>query len=342
MTGFKRVPAQPSRSRYSELYERYADLLSVDRLVGRWEIARFDDTPGDVSKGMRPVVTGEIPHALEFIATTSRGIVIWRQGGIQGWRRGRFFGITLQEGRAYSFHETGRHGRIVSLDLESNLGGEMVTHIWGLNRWIHQIDFIDDDLVVVDTLRNRFLLYPNVEDLRSRHHSARHQVINPTPRDRKGRRSPHYRTFNSVYRHEDRIYVVAHNHSVVTGRESEVWVFDKDWALLETLPTGGHCCHNVVSHEDGLVINHSLEQAVTIDGLEVAKTKGFNRGIAYNGEYILIGSSIFAEDHTQRDHDDAFVEVFDRNFKPVGQIVLPQCSLRDVRFLNGDRSLSNQ
>ncbi|MBQ1026185.1 hypothetical protein [Micromonospora sp. C95] len=223
----------------------------------------------------------------------------------------------------------------------ANLEGDPVYHIWGLNRWVHQIDFIDDDLAVVDTLRNRILVYPDIDSLSSRHCSVNRRIIAPAATGRKGRLSPHYRHFNSIYRHGGKIYVVAHNHSIVTGKESEIWVFDSAWRLLGILKTGGNCCHNVVSHEEGLITNHSLEQTVLLDGREVARVKGFNRGIAYDGEYILIGGSVFAKEYAQRDNDDGYIEVFDRRFEPVGRIVLPRCSMRDVRFLNNDRGLSN-
>ncbi|WP_416900995.1 hypothetical protein [Micromonospora echinospora] len=48
----------------------------------------------------------------------------------------------------------------------------MVTHLYGLSRWVHQIDFVDDELVVVDTLRNRLLCYPDVDRRSGRHWST--------------------------------------------------------------------------------------------------------------------------------------------------------------------------
>ncbi|MFI6226375.1 hypothetical protein ACIBCR_03525 [Micromonospora echinospora] len=344
---FRRVPPEAPRTRFSARYDRFADAFGADRIVGRWELARALDVPPRVPWTAVPHAVGDLPADLSFVTSTSHGIVVWADGRPRMLSPGRHFGLTLRDGRLYAFQITGRHGRIVSFPLgpdhvpEPGGGWRMVTHLYGLSRWVHQIDFVDDELVVVDTLRNRLLCYPDVDRRSGRHWSTAHRTVQLTPADRKGRASPHYRHFNSVYRHGDTIYVVAHNHSAGTGRKSDVWLLDEEFRLREIVPAGGMCCHNVVIHERGMLVCRSVEQTVALDGVDVLTTEGFGRGLAYDGRHLLVGASLFAEEYADRDHDDGFVDVYSADFTLVGRVVFPRSSIRDIRLLAGDRGLSN-
>jgi hypothetical protein len=341
VTTFRRVPPEAPRTRFGAYYDRYADLLGIDRVVGRWELARATDRPPQgVAPGM-PYASGDVPAELAFVASTNNGVILWAAGAPRMLSPGRHFGLTLRGGRVYAFQLTGRHGRVVSFDAGENRPDRIVTHLYGFNRWIHQLDFVDDELVVVDTLRNRLLIYPDVERARRRSCATSHRTIPLTPADRRGRESPNYRHFNSIYRHGAAIYVMAHNHTFVTGRKSEIWILDRRYRLQEVLPAGGSCCHNMIMHETGLITCRSLEQTVAVGGHDVFKAAGFTRGAAYDGKWLLIGCSTFAEDFAGRDHDDSKVAVLASDMTVLGHVNFPRSSIRDIRLLTGDRGLSN-
>jgi hypothetical protein len=177
--------------------------------------------------------------------------------------------------------------------------------------------------------------------MRNRHCSAATGIVQLTPADRKGRASPNYRHFNSIYRHDRTIYVVAHNHTLRTGRPSEVWHLDLDYGLREVVPAGGSCCHNVVMHEKGPLLCRSIEGSLALDGADVLHGEGFMRGLAYDGRHVLVGSSTFARDHADRDHDDGVIDVLTADLAPSGRIIFPRSSVRDIRMLSVDRGLSN-
>jgi hypothetical protein len=347
MRAFRRVPTEARRTRFSARYDRFADAFGADRIVGRWELARATDTPPPTPWNGVPYAVGDLPADLSFVTSTSNGIVVWSDGRPRMISPGRHFGLTLRDERLYAFQITGRHGRIISFPLgigripEPGAGWRMVTHLYGLNRWIHQIDFVDDELILTDTLRNRLLCYPAIERTVGRHCSTRHRTIQLTPDDRKGRLSPHYRHFNSIYRNGDTIFVVAHNHWAGTGRKSDVWLLDGEFRLREVVPAGGSCCHNVVIHERGMLVCRSVEQTVALDGVDLLTTEGFGRGLAYDGRHLLVGASMFAEEYADRDHDNGFIDVYAADFTPRGRVVFPRSSIRDIRFLAGDRGLSN-
>lgn len=326
------------RSRLADGYDRYSDLAGLDRVFGRWERRIAGRRRASVSS-YDPYCEVNLPDRLGFVVATSTGLFACRGSTMRRCAAGRYFGVTIRDGRLYAFEQAGMHGQIVSFDL-ADLAAAPVLHIWGFNRWIHQIDFLDDELAVVDTLHNRILVYRDVGK-EPVHWTRHHRDIAPAGRDRKGRHSPDHRQFNSIHRSAGKIHVVAHNDSVSTGRASEIWVLDERWRVVEVLPTDGYSCHNLVPHEKGRLMNFSLQRSLRLSAAEVYSADGFNRGLAYDGEYVLVGVTPFAEHFADRELSSGFVDVLSNDFRRVGRVVFPRSSVRDLRIIDKDLGLSN-
>jgi hypothetical protein len=328
------------RSKVFDLYDRYYDRLLLERILGPWEsrVARRRQQMSSVSHDL--YFEGDLPDHLGFIVATSRGLVVCRGNTVQHIIAGRYFGVTIRGTRVYAYEQVGMHGQIVSFEL-TDFAAPSSVHIWGLNRWIHQIDFLDDGLAVVDTLHNRILFYRDIGHSAPVHWSGFDRIIFPAGRDRKGRHSPSHRQFNSIYRSNDKIYVVAHNDSARTGRASEIWTFDARWRPIDISPVDGRSCHNLVPHQEGMLINWSQQKSLRLEGAEVYAACGFNRGLAYDGQYVLVGISPLAAHFADRENHAGCVDVLSNDFRRIGRLIVPNSNVRDIRITERDLGLSN-
>ena len=85
--------------------------------------------------------------------------------------RGSFFGMTIKDNSVYCFQSCGRigetdnKGRILKLSINNNRIESADVFVKGLDDGCHQIDFIGEDLVVVDCFNGRLLqIKPGVKD----------------------------------------------------------------------------------------------------------------------------------------------------------------------------------
>nr|BAO20179.1 hypothetical protein [Sphaerisporangium sp. SANK 60911] len=322
------------------MYDSHLAYRAAARWTALLESPRRSSLPPGEDGRVRVSVEGE-PPAAPFAVTTSKGLFLWRGDELRHLVPGPTFGLTVgPDGTLYVFQQTGHHGRVLRVRHDEETA-KVSTWIWGLSRWVHQIDFVGEHLLVTDTWRNRVLAYRALPGVRRLHASRPDWTLFVGEDSRDGRFSPGYHHVNSVYRHGDLLYVMAHNHSLHTGRESEIWTFGPGRGLAGVEPTRGRCCHNVVLRDGKLMFCRSLEGTLAYDGADVFTTDGFTRGLSVTEDAVLVGVSRFAEDPARRDADGASVEVLDRDFTWRGRIGLYGCQIRDIRSLPYDLGLSN-
>ena len=150
----------------------------------------------------------------------------------------------------------------------------------------HQIEWVDDRLLVVDTGRERLSVY-----------GADGRPIRDVPLGKldwdrgPGKRLGHH--FNSVHRSGDRVWIVAHGHD----QPSEVW--ELSWPTLEVVNvhiTKASWAHNVWDGEFGLVICDSysgrLQDVCTGQTIWATGERGaITRGLAVNSTHLFVGHS---------------------------------------------------
>ena len=159
-----------------------------------------------------------------------------------------------------------------------------------LLRQAHQIEWVEDKILVADTGNNSLAVFNYQGKFLERIYL---NEIKQDDKDR-GRTGNH---FNSVHRVGDRVYVVAHNYE----KPSEVWVLS--WPGLEVVDrivTNAAWAHNVWESELGLVICDSKHGSLhdVISGETVWKSDdpmAFTRGLAVSEDYIFVGSSHYQE-----------------------------------------------
>jgi hypothetical protein len=124
---------------------------------------------------------------------------------------------------------------------------------------------------------------------------------------------------------------VAHNDTVRTRRSSELYLLDGSGGVIERVPMGGSCCHNVGVVAGRLVTRRSLEGCVVVDGREVLAGQGFLRGLGIGPDYFVIGRSACQGDRRARQLGEGGVIITGTDFSPLASIRLTGTTVHDVR-----------
>ncbi len=187
-----------------------------------------------------------------------------------------------------------------------------------LMKQAHQIEWVEDKVLVADTGNNSLAVFNNQGKFLERIY------FNEIKQDDKdlGRTGNH---FNSVHRVRDRVYVVAHNYE----KPSEVWVLSwPELKILEKIVTKAAWAHNVWECEWGLVICDSRHGSLydVISGETIWKSdepKAFTRGLAATKDFIFVGCSVYQE-RKERYWKSGKVWILDRKtLRMLDEIPLP-------------------
>jgi hypothetical protein len=195
----------------------------------------------------------------------------------------------------------------------------------------HQIEWVEDRLLVADTGRERVSAY-----------SADGALIGDvTLGDGDWDRGPdgqmgHH--FNSVHRSGGRVWVVAHNHD----RPSEVW--ELTWPALELVEihvTGASWAHNLWEGAHGLVVCDSRSGRLQeVRSGETVWASGerdaISRGLAVSADHLFIGRSEPSGRHGRIVNDGGLWVVDRDTLTTVEEIRFPGLGcVNEVRLLDG-------
>lgn len=251
---------------------------------------------------------------------------------------GQFYGITIDDDTIHAFEACGRprergsRGRIVRLRHEGGYIVEADVLACGLDNGCHQLDLIDDRIVLTDTYNQRLLSFPR----KGGEATTLHPLL--APDDPSG---PGYLHVNSLLAHRDRIYLLLHNDSLRSGRDSEIAIFDRSWRRTGTIPLAGQGCHNLAILEDGMLIacGSAKGELVGPDGWRVAVSDRMTRGLSIDDEMVVVGGSVKLE-RAVRDEAPGEVYFLDRDYRLMTTLSLPG-PVMEIRRIDGrDRSLS--
>jgi hypothetical protein len=288
--------------------------------------------PSPVNEDYQPSsIEGAVPDISFLVATTHAGLLLFTGSRVRRLFRGRdFFGLTTRGGRWYAFQRVGvGSGRIISFRLDGGLAVDTRTEIAGLLRGVHQIDFVGDTLWIVDTFHDRILVVP--VDAIGSHWRRRAAVHYPIGRSGIGRERPNHAHFNSVLGRDEGVYLVAHHHGAETGRDSELFLLDRDGTVRDRQPLGGSDCHNIAVLDGERVFCRSKEGTVRLGSSDVLRLDGYVRGLGLGTDFHLVGTSAIAESRDRRADGAGSVVVTDRSFVPVATAVLPRTQVYEIR-----------
>ncbi len=319
----------------SRLHRRARNALSRIRQDAQYTLGLLGalrvDPPCNPWVEVRP--EGRTRYLPPFLAGTQSGLLYVHEG--RAWRLfgGSVYGVASAAGSRewYVFQRIPRSfGRLLRVDLQD---GETRSLARFLSTGVHQVDVVNGRLAVVDTYNNAIMCYDG--------HGKRLQMIHPCGSLENGRVSSNYRHFNSVFAAEEAIYVVAHNQSAKTGKDSEILVLDSQWRPMRVIPTESGSAHNVAVIDGRLWHCDSRGGSLVVDGEPVYREPGlFTRGLAVNRDNVLVGGSETA-DRGDRGSTEGQVIMLNRSFEYLGRIRFPGGGgVQELRFLEGDLAMS--
>lgn len=286
---------------------------------------------------------GETPRTAFLAATAGAGLLLYSNGRFFKLLAGRkCFGLTRHGDRWYTFLSTrSQCGKIISFRLDADKARDVRTVLWGLSGGVHQIDFVDDELFVMDTYNNRILIYPHETLGRKRHWRSRAKSIYPCGMLDHGRDSSNYAHLNSVFASGGRIHLLAHNETMKSGRSSEEIVLRDDLEIETVQDLGGGNCHNLYVDDKLCVVCRSKEGTLAVNGVDVLSVSGFTRGFSISENHLVLGASDFQQDRSRRKDADGWIFVCDLDFRIRSTIRLPRVSVHEIRQVDRpDLSLS--
>ena len=248
---------------------------------------------------------------------------------------GQFFGITVRGSALYLFQANGPliskvpRGRILRLEVEGGFvrGAEVVAR--GLDNGCHQIDFLGDRLVVVDTYNQAIVILNEKFEV-----ERRVQPLGPAAlEDWKGG----YAHVNSILGRGDEIYLLKQNGGTKTGKNSELVRCDRDFNVRSVTRLPGGTCHNIVFLEEGRLLVCDSRGGTLVDeqGVVADVGPGFLRGLSVDRETVVVGESKHADRWTRRLFAGGNVYFFDRRFQLLSKLSLPGAP-KDIRKIDGD------
>ena len=271
--------------------------------------------------------------SLGCLFCTGTGVYILREAKCTQLLSGNFFGCTRHDGYYYFFQKLQYSGRILKCSIHEDAINEWSVFKDNLSRNIHQIDVINEHVVVTDPSNNRLLVLDTG--------GVTVREVYPLGKLSNGKSSSNYAHFNSVFCQGNSVYVVAHNYTQYSGRASELLVLDKDsFKLREVFSNIGRCAHNVIARDGYTLVCDSLEGILTNQGKEVARMNTFTRGLAMNDDYVIVGGSMYGK-RAERIGKDCFAYFLTRDFTKVLEITFENIGpMFEVRFLGKDYGLS--
>ncbi|MCA9136334.1 MAG: hypothetical protein KDB00_06240 [Planctomycetales bacterium] len=238
---------------------------------------------------------------------------------------GQFFGISQLDDAWYVFQRLSCwSGRIIRFTLSSEGMVDAMQVITRISPGCHQIDFLGRTLYITDTYNNRLLVYE--QSGRRWNRISEHF---PGGRLDRGRDSANYAHMNSIWRSDDGIWLMFHNETKKTGRNSELICVDSNHDVIERLSTNASNSHNLVRLDGRFLYCDSLRGALVHGDEIVYQGQLFTRGLAVTDNLVVVGQSQYGA-REKRDQLGGSIAILDRNFKLLQQIETPGM-VQDIR-----------
>ncbi|MEZ5335189.1 MAG: hypothetical protein R2741_08120 [Methanolobus sp.] len=278
-------------------------------------------------------IEGEVQGV--YLIGTQKGLYILKNNNLSKLLDGRFYGITISSKKIYVFEKTGTsNGRIIELEINNNFEinkrGKVLIN--KLSPGCHQIDIVDDKLFIMDTYNNCILAY-NLSDFS-------YNAYYPLGKLDNGRKSNNYAHMNSLYHTENRFFVMCHNETSKTGRQSEILVLDSNLRKIEKIDTKASHAHNIVVLNNQFIYCDSTNNCLKVDNEIVFKGKHFTRGLSISKEHVLLGGSDHAK-RADRTKVNGYIYVLNHDFSLFTQFLVPGMVQEIRRLDKPDISLSN-
>jgi hypothetical protein len=271
------------------------------------------------------------------IVASREGLFVVNSKSYQRVLRGRFFGTTIKDGAIYCFQSCGKEeadkGRLLKISMSSGKISSIDVIAKGLDDGCHQIDFVGEDLLVVDCYNGRILqIKPGVPGHKA--HYPLGELSRSVARDE-------YH-MNSLAAHPDgTLWLLLHN---TAKKHSEVVVLDSQFQVVRRFFVDAGSAHNIVFTNDTaeyLIADSSRGRVITSQGVVVDTGLMMLRGISLDEQSCVVGDSFFATRLFRR-YVPGRVHFFDRaTWKCTSSLSIPAAPTEIRRIDGKDFSISN-
>ncbi len=262
-----------------------------------------------------------------FLISTKRGLYEIQNKKLFLIVKGEFYGLACLDDSVYLFQRLANKGRLLEFVRDKNVGFNEY-HIF-MNRQspgCHQIDIYQGILYVCDTYNNRIL---KIDPYTKTHLDT----FYPLGRLENGRNSINYGHINSIFLEDNKVFLVCHNHTRTTNRNSQVLVLDHNFSIKETINTSCDSAHNVIPYNNSFIICDSINGSLKLGDKIVFEAKCFTRGVCVTEDYILLGGSEYAE-RSKRENTEGYLFVLNKsNFKLINKTNFPGM-VQEIRRLD--------
>jgi hypothetical protein len=284
------------------------------------------------------LVDGDLRSA-ECLIASRQGLFAVNRHSFRLVCHGIFFGLTLKDGHLFAFEACDRPrdpssmGRIVRFDVVDQHICNPLILCDGLDNGCHQLAFVDQQLVLVDTYTQVLRLFDAAGRLI--------ETIQPVPEVGLARASGNARHMSESYVHMnsiavvgDHIHILLHNGSITPAKRSEVLIFDRQWRLSDRFGLDGFHCHDVLPYDDGLILYCGSQDGELLcsDGRKWKLTERMTRGLARNRSGVVVGTGDFAR-REQRLQATGSVIFLGNDMKSLVEIELPAAPTTIVDFV---------
>lgn len=281
------------------------------------------------------------PQKIKLLIGSNKGLLYYFNGKLIRLISKSVYGITYFENTYYVLQRTTKSSRILKINLNENSIEKPIENIKilvdGLSVGIHQLDIIGDHLYACDTYNNRILSIrlsgEIIEGIYPSGFLSKNSI-----------KSINYSHYNSIYSDFDKVYLVAHNDSLKSGRSSQIHVFDynNSWFPIKCEQNIGFSAHNFLIKKSDMYWCDSLNFSLIKNRETVFKLQNqLTRGLAANDDLFILGGSDLAWGK-KRFQTNGSLYFLDREFKIINKIEILGCGgISEIRILGKDYSLSN-
>lgn len=313
------------------------------------------------SRRIRVQATAGVPRIRFLVTTSVHGVLLYDKRELTQILPGDCYGLTRHGDWWYVFQRLGNYGRITRFQLDGAKPRGVQRVLAGLNYGIHQIDFLDNRLVLIDTLKNRLLVYEGAAKLRRGSWQRWTLQVYPLgvrkfrdyrwDRAQSDQHPGSYPHFNSIFRRHQQVYIVAHNHTMTSGRRSQLFMLDDDLKLQEIRDLGAADVHNYWTSGHQELFCASAKGSLRNGSTDAILLGGYTRGLSVSHDYLLVGTSRLDPNRklwkqhnkarrswmpTQCKPGTGGVHFINREFKRLGHIIIPDTDVHDIRRIDAE------
>ena len=226
---------------------------------------------------------------------------------------GEFYGIAVNNNQFWVFQKKNSQGQILYYSDRINNQPQIILN--GLSPGCHQIEYYNQELYITDTYNNCIIKYNLSTEKMSEYY--------PLGKLLKGRESENYGHINSITFHKDKVYVLAHNETKKTGKNSRILVLNHNLELTNIIDTISKNAHNIVFYQGNLLVCNSLNQTLLVNNKNKEyHLATFTRGLEIVGDNILVGGSDYSE-RKKRSIKGGHIILLDEDYKNIDRIRMP-------------------